>query len=254
MKDIWSPLFVKCFKLILLFLYMTTNAWANTVQVYPYTETIKTGDVVEVEIQSELDSNDLEKYKYKRIHQNLFVLDFKVSGTQRIFSVFVANTPKQKKEAEETRKYPFELINSNIDEQKQVQIPDFHIKDKEYSHESSQVSYVSMLIYLLLALTVLIIFLFLYKKIKMKNKNKFLKNELIKMKDFITNAKTREDFEFIYKHRKDILKYYKEIDGFDLFLKELNKIQFKKEWSPEELEEMKLLKSKLGIVEINNGI
>lgn len=88
-------------------------------------------------------------------------------------------------------------------------------------------------------LAVLIVLIFLFKnKIQQyywKLTKRDLKNKIARYSKMLSSAKSRADFEEIYRLREDLKQTLTQKNGFDSFLRSLDKIQFKRDWSESDL-------------------
>lgn len=99
-----------------------------------------------------------------------------------------------------------------------------------------------VIISIILASFVLVFYTFLKKK-------KRTKKEKVDYRKILLNAKTREELEFLYDKKTDLLEFFQSAPALVNLLKIINKHQYKKEWSEDDFYEINFV-----LDEIKDGL
>jgi len=241
---------VKCYKLLincLLVLY-SSILFGNEVIPIDVVE-ITNGEIYRVKILSELTDDELEKFKNQKINKIMYVTDV-IIDRNREFEVFITN-PDVKKESSEEEKDVFSWEQFQFKPTQKDINSDLFAFQKNYKIDKKNI--MTLIVFSFVAFIVVFIIIYLFKKYLRKKREKILRKEKInKLQSLVLSAFKRIDFELIYNSREEILKYklYNE-DKFNNLLNAINDIQYKKEWTDAELNELvnckKLLRSRDGI-------
>lgn len=221
---------MKCFSILVIILFgFINNTIANTL--IPYNENnLEAGEFLWIEVKTKKSADDLKSLINRRIHDNFFVKDFKIENGKKLFYVVTLNSSKK------PDTYDFIIKGFNI---KSLQIMDqnYTVLSSDYKRNIQENITQKLLIYIVISFAILVIFFIIYKKIKyrrMVRQKTLAESEYLK--SIVSNCKTREDIEKIYKNRKEIRsKLNIEYKIFDNLIQQLDEIQYKKDWSTEEL-------------------
>lgn len=256
--DIWSNLFVKCYSLVLIFILLSTHLMAQdetqnfmgkmrAIQGQNYTN----GELVEFELKTELSFEKLKKFQHDFIHERIYVLSIteQTSGSY-IVEAFVANPT----EGQQKKSFPFELdsgINLEFDASRVEK--NFQLFEEKYNKVVTP-----YFAYLISFLFLGIILLFYFKtrpdRILKKKLREMRRKKALQLFEFFQNAKSREELEVLFKKRREISNYLEIDNEYKKFLNELNKIQYKKDWSDEEYTRLLSAKKKISEVRPKYGI
>ncbi len=185
-----------------------------------------TGDIVEFSVD-ELDYSKSKTLKNKRINNLLYVLNTYRKNETTILETIISELKKGEEFEELEDIYQVEGLNYKYKEIKLNK--EFSIIDNKIVLLESKVLYVILGLLSLLLIVFSVIFLKRRRKIK---------NEIAERKqrlDVDSNQTSRNHIENIYTNRREVFDLYEiDKDAFEVFEVELNKIQFKKEWTVEE--------------------
>jgi hypothetical protein len=214
---------------------------------------IVNGEIYTVKIISEKTQEELKTFKNKMINEVMYVMEVHILDEERHFKVFITDPPKKKK-----KEILFDMSSFKYSPTNKGQSPEYLKIDTPYSLDLEEGTQ-KIIIASLFTLISLIILWFLRKYILVKkNLRKKKKEELRQAKELIKlleNPKTREDFEMIYLERKEITRLLDfNRPQFLKLLNEINKFQYKKLWSDEDL--VKVIESfkKLEEFRVSGGI
>ena len=249
---------MKCFKTLLLFtMIFASQVFADVLIKEPSVQ-VQTGDIVDVRIISERETDDLKSYVHKKIEHNVYIMKYFENDGNRFYKLFISELPKDAKSSdaqEENFIFKFKGIRiKNLKSKDQsdfisLEVPtDFKLEDNKK--------------YYIIALFVLFLvpgFAFLWKKYKTakirKEKARLREEKGLVLIDLIRGANTRNDFESIYYQKSEIKEL---LDCNELVLTEyfshLNQVQFRKEWDESQNEELRKILNKFGIIKVRNGI
>lgn len=209
------------------------------------------GDIGELIINSELTDDELQEFVHKKITSIIYVLEFKLSGDERIFKVVFTPPPKKKSD----KVYPFVVRGLNYTFDKDRVAQKFSLFNSEYTPKEERSPYLVVISFFLILLLAVTLGFFLVSYTKLAKIKSRIKKRVRFLTDNFYNASSREDLEGLYKMRKELIEFT-DIDEqkWNLFERELNLIQFKKKWSREELNSLLLKKNEIGKVRGKNGI
>lgn len=208
------------------------------------------GDLVILNLETDLTEGELKKYNNRFIQERIYALGFKEQA-QGIFEVeaFISNPVKFSKKPS----FPFVLKEIEIKFDEKRVAKSFQLFEMNYVKE--QIKMIVPFVVGLVCFTLIIIYFYtrpdrvLRKKLKRRRKEKALG-----LVTLIESAKTRDDFEKIFFSRKDIDQLLDFADDFSMLYKAINEIQFKKEWSEQDLAMISSAKRKIVQVKVKNGI
>ena len=232
-------------KLLILICLYSINSFAAQIDLYALqNDEVKTGDIVSFKVQTEKSFESLLLYKNKKVGKILYVLDLTLEGENIYMRAILAPIEKEptdkenlakKKKPEDT----FLINNLNYREEQIPPLKDFVVLPgpEVFLSEKTKKNIFLVVCFFLVVLVSLV-----SRKLFLKSKKK--KRILLRKKKkllMIQDAKTKEDFEKIYRNRKDILNDI-EFDEKKLkeFIETINDVQYKKSCTPEELEKLKL--------------
>lgn len=244
---------MKCFSSLIFFVFILSKSWANVL--YPMekaSEEITNGDTLEMAIDSKLTDQDLAKFEGKRVNEIIYVLEYQSHTQPKSFRVIVSNPPAKKAKT----KYPFSLKNFDYKFDKELVPKEFIIlKGDEYEISNNTVSIIGIVIVAVLFIAGFYLYGPLRKRYFRSKAKKANRERAQKLIDEFNNAKERADFERLYLQRREIKEYSENYDNkLDRFFKDLNKIQYRPEWSTVELEEIKQKKKDVGELRLARGI
>lgn len=222
---------------------------------------IKNNEVYDVLIKSEKTTDELLKHKGKKINDIMFVMEFFEKNNQRIYRVFVTDPPQPKKNLAEEEKnevsnifdrvaFDYRPINpKSTDDFKSYELPYELLPNKNTLLRALTFVFFTMLSF------PFVWFLYRYilkmlKTRKNKKDHKLKERELMK---FIEKIRDRNDFEKLYSI-KDEIKLHCDIDEdeFKKLLNLINKFQYMRSWSQEQID---LLNRHLrNIIRVKSGI
>ena len=219
-----------CFKLIIFFFLYTTVIFADGINALNFvttkdnkSEELKIGSIHTVKVEFEKSIN-LNSFQNKFINSSMYVLD--VKKDTREFVVFVG-MPNDK------LPNTFEMKNITIGKLESQPPQSFAILDTPYIEEGDESEVLDYIIWGLFGTISLVclwfVGLYFYRKYQ---KKMILRKKAAKLVSLIQKVETRNEFEKIYKHKKDFSKFTK-IDHslLDEYINVLNEIQYKKEWT-----------------------
>jgi hypothetical protein len=216
---------------------------------------IVNGEIYTVKVISEKSESDLLNFKNKMINEVMYVMEVHILDEERHFKVFVTDPPKKKKKK---KKILFDMSSFKYSPTNQGQSPEFLKIDIPYNLDMDENTKKIIWITLLSILIIIMILFsrkFIHTKSKKRKKRK-KKLELAKsLMELLDAPKTREDFEMIYMERKVItenLEFNK--PPFLKLLNEVNKYQYKEEWSEEDLNKVSESYRKLDEFKVSSGI
>jgi hypothetical protein len=266
MKDIWKISSMKCYKLIFSILFslglmLSAMAQENRGYVEPIgkTTTFQPGDVFEGRLVLYPFSDLINEIKIEeRVFLNHFYIlkVIEIGFSENNHEALEVKFRSVIRESFDTSKSIQLALNKNY----QIEFRNFKIegdiKPAEEFHVLEHKSTSTKIKWSLYFIIGAIILFLIYRK---WNKPSFLskssrKNQIKKFIKGIQNFKNREEFEKIY-WDKYLWKEIVDLDNraWKKLSRELNSIQFKKEWSPIELETMRKCFSEF-IEEVKNGI
>ena len=255
---------MKCFSL--LFLIFSYAAFAQEIDLSkvkskpnlflsPATTTVYlNGDLVTINLDTNLSDSELKKYEGKRIAGKFFIVKF-TSGLKKQFQAFVLNPSKQKTPRKKgeiailSEDFKFQFDQSRI-------AKDFIVLHKNYEKPEEVDWTMRVIATLLFLIFSLLSFQFILKPISVSLKKKKRRKEKARFYiEKLESVNSREDFEYIYRVRNEIERFL-EFDGdaFNKFYEELNKIQYKKDWSNEDQTKLEKIFKRKGEVRFKNGI
>ena len=212
------------------------------------------GDIIKFKVETTLNMKDLEKYKNKRVDDLLYILSITKKNKDIIAEAIIAE--KGLKEKVEKPLDQFTVYNLDFVATKKKSIKDFILME---SGEKSTKSMMNIL--LIILVTLLLIFLPLILKLIKKKKEKKIKRKVWKQNQSVIeielrDTRDRKDLENIYKKRIEIDEYfYFDKESKTNFVRLINTIQFKKDWSGDELASaLAKYKSFYSSIEVKNGI
>lgn len=229
---IWRILFVRCYRYILLILIMSFAAFGEEYELVSLEKGEKsTGDIVEFSIDN-ISLSKVRSLKNTRVNKLLYILDSYEKNDTIIIEAIISELKQNEKLDESEDTYKIVGLNYKYSDIKLGQ--DFAIVDNKISLAKSKLLYV---IFCLLLILIIFIVVRCYLK-KKKNKEDQLKRK--KRLNINVMQLNRNHFEFIYRERNELFDLY-EVDKkyFKKFEEELNKIQYKKEWTEEEFTSVK---------------
>lgn len=245
---------MKCYKKILIFMSLTIvslTCYANVIT--PAIESkLSAGEFIWVNIETKKSEVELRKYIDKKINEILYVNAYRNENGKHQFNVFVLNPPKksEKKEVE------FEIKGFDYHPLKTSQNPELVVKKNSYKlTEKKQKNLQLIGISALACVFILIVLILIYKSNTKRKKKKIFKIRGKEVLSSLKNINSREELERIYILRKEIIKYL-DVDevAFKKYLNKIDKLQYKKEWSNEEFEEVKKTLEKIDVVGVKRGI
>ena len=238
---------MKCFSLLFL---LSSLAFGEVFSVRPIDQSkISTGDVLSVEITAESGAQDVPQFVGERIGGIFYVLEQKNNELK----VIVAN-PQSVKDVREKPQDKFRLIGFDYEFKKSNPMQEFLIEDKEYNLTNSK-SFLSL--FLIVVVGSLYFLFFFYRK--RQNAKKLKELERAKALDLVEKfkrASNREELEELFSFKDSVRSYleFKEKD-YLAFIEKLNSHQYKKDWSQEDLEEIKEALAKLNkSLSVKSGI
>jgi hypothetical protein len=229
------------------------NSFANFLVPFEQSQ-IKAGDSYWVVVESSKSEQELEALVNKRIHDVVYVDEFKTDGGQRQFHIIVLDAPKKASKAD---KYEFELRGFEYTGLKGQQDPNFIVIDKKFEIEDVIKSDIirNLVITLIVMLIVCLLFYLAQKIIKKNKEKKEFKEIGLNLKEKVLSVSTRKDIEEIFKDRDQILKYLDmDQNKFKKICLKINEIQFKKDWSNEEEEYFVSEIKGIEVIGLKNGI
>ena len=266
---------MKCFKLVYIFVFIFTHqvyGQALNSPQYPLLlngiekkiervdsvvpigpREIVNGEIYTVKIISEKTQEELKAFKNKMINEVMYVMEVHILDEERHFKIFVTDPPKKKK-----KEILFDMSSFKYSPINKGQNPEFLKIDTPYSlglEKQTQEIFIGTIITILAAIVLWFIrrYLLIKKKLRKKRKAKVRRAE--ELIELLGNPKTREDFEMIYIERKEITRV---LDfnraPFLKFLNEINKFQYKKTWSEDDLRKVNESFKKLEEFKVSGGI
>lgn len=211
------------------------------------------GEIYTVRIHSEKGDEELEGLEYKRITPVVYVMDFYVEDGERFFKVFVTNPPKK----EEKIAVPFQLVDIEYKSTKKPPMMDFAVIESHFNLDKETKTYT--IYYLVAGVLFLILLFFLLKFFRVQKERRALrrkrKDKASALIEQFSQAQERSDFEAIYKRRSEIRQSV-DLDqkNFNALMESINKIQYQKQWTLEELEQIRSDKNKVDVIGIKVGI
>lgn len=189
-------------------------------------QAVDPGDIIEVYVSEEA-PEDLGELKNKRLGNKLYVLS--VDNDNRLLKVIITKEPK---EGEQKDSVAVNYINLQFNPDSSPTVPQY------FTLETGNEFKIREYIWYVLPIIVLIILVLAYRFfnpwIRLKIKKRKEKNEL---REMVLNAQAREDYEKIYKVRKQLKAVFslstKEISDFE---KVMNSYQYRKDWNGDELD------------------
>lgn len=241
---------MKCYKLLINFLLVLYSSLLFGNEVIPIDVVeITNGEIYRVKVQSELTDDELVKFKNQKINKIMYVTDV-IIEENREFEVFITN-PDVKKENSEDEKEVFSWEQFQFKPTQKDVNSDLFAFQKNYKIDKKNI--VNLIVFSFIAFIVVFGIIYVLKKYLRNKREKYLRREKInKLENLVKSADKRIDFELIYNSKEEILKYklYNE-SKLNKLLNTINDIQYKKEWTDEELNELvnlkKLLRSSDGI-------
>lgn len=233
------------------------NVFANTLISDP-AQNVKTGDIVSVEIRSELGNADLRSYVHKKIEHNVYVMKFFEENKKRYYSLFISELPKKLDDSDAMADdFIFKFQGLKIKNTKSKDNSDFKaisIKSDFKLNESKNLYLIiSGIISLIIAL--LWGFNFLQKKKTLKREKQKREERANVLIELLRGAKTREELESIYYRKNEIREL---VDCNESVLEEyygqLNRVQFCKDWTNNEEQSLREILNKFGIMKVRGGI
>jgi hypothetical protein len=245
---------VKCYKSIfLLALCISLNCYANFLTPYQVSD-IKAGELYWVNIESDKTNIELEKLVNKRIHDVIYVDEYRIEESQKQFHVIVLDAPKKPSEID---KYEFILKGFTYKGLKGPQDPSFIVMDKEHEiNKSSKKSIVTNVIIIFCSMLAMFLVLFIISRYRKNSKIKLeFKQKAKLMQDRLNNISNRNDLEDIYRLRNEIKKYIDlDEEEFDKVCEQINLIQFRKDWDSGIQESYTSKLSRIEVMGPKNGI
>lgn len=213
---------------------------------------IENGEIYSVVVESEKSIEELQAFKNKRINDIMYVLEVRKEFDKKIFKVFVTDPPKKKKD-----KVDFVPVNFNYNSKNKNVGQEYITFDKKFElNQNKAMSYLWLILAAigLIVLVILGVKLLVYQR-RVSKERQIRKAEALELQDLLQTAKIRPDFENIYKNRRKILKFLNlNEESFQEFLSYIDIIQYKPQWSENEIEETKILFKKINIEGIKRGV
>jgi hypothetical protein len=212
------------------------------------------GDIIKFKVETTLSMNELEKYQNKRVDDLLYILSITKKNNDIIAEAIIAE--KGLKEKVEKPLDQFTVYNLDFVATKKKSIKDFILMDSGEKSTKSMINILLIIIFLLLLIISPLIFKLIKKKKEKKIKWKKWKLNQNVIEIELRDTRDRKDLENIYKKRIEIDEYfYFDKESKTNFVNLINKIQFKKDWSGEELASaLAKYKSFYSSIEVKNGI
>lgn len=245
LQDIWRVLYVKCFSFLIIFISLS---WATDIELRAISnEEVSFGDIVDFKVEGNLEYSQLSKYENKRINDKYYNLEVYKNGDNVFFKSIISQMEKGEKIEVEDK---FEIHGVNF-KFKKIQLDErIKILDENIILKRSK----EILIFFFVIFTLIILF---FSKRYLTKRRTLLKRKLERTELNINmNNPTREDLEKIYAKKSKLVELYDFSEELmDDYLLHLNKYQFQKEISKENLtklilkykEVVKSLKAKDGI-------
>jgi hypothetical protein len=239
-----------------LFLLLISNlTLAAEVKLFSTTsDKVSRGEIVKFNIETTLEVNELLKYQNSRVDELLYILSIKETDKGIVAEAIIAE--KGVKEKFEKPNDQFFIYNLDFVPTKKNSIKELIVL---YTDKKSSTN---ILISILIALSFLVLIFLIYyiknrkqnirKKLELKKWKENQDHFIIKLKD----AKSRKDIEDIYMETNKLNEFFElGKNELDQFINIMNKIQYKKSWTENELEEaLKVYKSFHSSIEVKNGI
>lgn len=222
-------------------------------------EPLFNGDLTVVDIKTNLSEDQLVSYEGKRIGGKFYVVNV-ISGLKKQFEVFVLNPTKPMPQNKKSKKKKRDIVtvseDFNIQFDKNRVSQNFIMLERKYTKPTPtnwwKIGFLILLSLFFLDLFIRFIFKPMRKNIRRRKKWKEKANFYIEK---LETVKTREDFEYIYRVRSDINKLLEfDNQAFKKFYDELNRIQYKRDWTDEDQARLEKIFKKKGEVRFKSGI
>lgn len=224
--------------------------------VIPYeADEIESGELYKVKVVSVKNFDKLVTYKNQRINEIMFVtevIDNRPDGF--LFEVFVTTPPKDKKAKEYSFKYEgFKYKNDKKD--LQGDLVTLAVSNPfDFSNLKFDMKYKVAIIVIFLLLTYLM-FIICRKIYRHRKRKKLFSRRAKELIGLIKNAKSKEDYERIYREKKEISKYVAlDEKKFIKLLSKINDYQFRASWNEAYSLEIQEVSKNLDIKGVNRGI
>ncbi|MAZ48793.1 MAG: hypothetical protein CME65_09525 [Halobacteriovoraceae bacterium] len=210
---------------------------------------INNGEIYNVKIISDKTSEELKEFENQKINDVMWVIDFYEESGNRFFEVFVTDPPVPKK------------LKAN--EEIKPEVPAFGVSGFKYEYikkntqgeiETLMVNFdevegvnLKLLVSLVLGFfVILFVWLVYLKKTNRKRKLKKLKKlKAIDLKEAFDKANSRSDFEKLYDERRYFIDLFQPEEELRDFFSIINRIQYKKEWSSQDMASLKKAKANI---------
>ncbi len=227
-------------KLKYLIILLSVNIFSYEGEIYKVgSNVVKVGDEVELNLET---SEDLEVEELRKTIDEIeskfgsfYILEVKKHSEKKfkLFGIYESALNSQQFKVGENI---FKVNEPTLYSREQVKkIQEFHVFQKKIKKET-KFELKPWMVFSFLTIVGLFIGLYLFKN----NKNRKSLEEINELKKqwrlSLDKAKTREDFEEIYKGKKSIKKLFK-IEKSSFF-DELNKVQYKKNWDETDLQKI----------------
>lgn len=246
---------MKCCSLLFI-LFFSFSIFANTVKPLGDNRTIVNGEIYNVVLESELSDEEVEAYQNSKINEIMYLLEYDKNLKPRQLKVFVTDPPQKKQEDENKEEIIFSYQGFQYKPEQKIKNPKLFSFQENKTFTDEEIRIASIGLATLVALIIFVILLKVFKKwSQSRAKKRDEKNEIEKLKESILLAKTRQEFEKIHRLRKKIYRFNSEPPkDFEMLLLKIYSIQYKSEWSEEELSELVQLKNKVDVEDIFNGV
>lgn len=242
---------MKCSSIILFFLF-TFSAWATDNFVLPKNNnTFTNGDRATLLIESKLSDAELRKFENTKITDVIYVFKFTIEGGDREFEVIFSDPPQKKSDKE--RPFIAKGINYTFDKERTGN--DFVLLDSNFS-PTVESNFLATFVYVFLGVLLLLLIYYI-----LKNSNELRHRRLSKERDaenlmaLYKKAKSREDFENIFKKRKDFEEHLDfSVKNWEKLTEQINKLQYRPTWSEEDLKSVESLALKNSDMRIKRGV
>lgn len=253
---------MKCFKILIFTfnLILAANLSAQEDLVVPIDENniINNGEIYDVKIISSKSAQELKEFENQKINDVMWVIKFYEESGNRFFEVFVTDPPA-----------PRQLKNN---ENAEPEVPAFGVSGFKYEFlkkntqggiETLMVNFnqvegvnLKLLLSLVGGFFVILFFWLVYlKKTTRKRRLKKLKKlKAADLKEAFDKANSRRDFEKLYDERRYFIDLFQPEDELRDFFTIINKIQYKKEWSSQDMANLKKAKANMIGLRRRSGI
>lgn len=246
---------MKCCSLLLLLL-LSYNIYANTIRPLGSDNIIVNGEIYNVALESSLTDEEVEAYQNSKINEIMYLLEYNRDLKPRQLKVFVTDPPQKKQDDENKEEIIFSFEGFQYKPEQKIKNPKLFSFQENKSFSENEIRMATIAIAALISLIIFIILLKVFKRWSLgRAKNRERQSEIENLKETISTAKSRPEFERIHRLRKNVYSINPEPPkDFDILIAKIYSIQYKSEWSDEELTELIQLKNKVEVEDIFNGV